>query len=115
VDETAPSAAIRSGSLKCTDQLLKRKVKVDSGLVEPATACDHADALARLLHMCCYFRCSWMIAWLDGFRDGLRLLEEAGLPSMTICEAGEEVGAARRDFAQRCHPNYTGMWVLQPT
>jgi hypothetical protein len=78
VNETALRAAIRSGSLRCVEQLLKRKVPVNSDMVELATACGHADVLGRLLRVCLTVGDAWLIAWLDGFGDGQRLLEAAG-------------------------------------
>jgi hypothetical protein len=78
VNGAALPAAIRSGSFKCVEGLLKRKVKVDSQNVELATACGHTDVLGRIVRMCSDFGCSWMIAWSDSFRDGQRLLEAAG-------------------------------------
>jgi hypothetical protein len=83
VNGTALPAAIRSGSLKCVDQLLQRKVKVDSKLVELATSRGHADVLGRLLRVCTDFGHSWLIARLDGFGDGQRLLEAAGATAAT--------------------------------
>jgi hypothetical protein len=83
VNETALPAAIRSGSFKCVDELLKRKVKVDSDAVELATACGHADVLGRLVRVCSDFGNSWLIAWLEGFGDGLRVLEAAGATAAT--------------------------------
>jgi hypothetical protein len=85
VNGTALPAAGRSGSFKCVERLLERKVKIDSSVVELAAACGHADVLGRLLRVCSDFGCAWMIAWLDGFRDGQRLLEVAGArPTWTI-------------------------------
>jgi ankyrin repeat protein len=78
VNETALPAAIRSGSFKCVEVLLKRSVKVGAKVVELATACGHTDVLGRVVRVCSDFGCSWLIAWLDGFRDGQRLLETAG-------------------------------------
>jgi hypothetical protein len=90
VNETALSAAIRSGSLKCVEWLLKRKVKVDSKIVELATACGHTDVLGRIVRVCSDFGCSWVIAWFDGFRDGQRLLEVTGA-TPTWTESGVEL------------------------
>jgi hypothetical protein len=78
VNQTALPAAIRSGSLKCVEGLLKRKVKVTSEMVELATACGHTDVLGMIIGVCSDFGCSWLIAWSDCFRDGQRLLEAAG-------------------------------------
>jgi ankyrin repeat protein len=78
VNETALPAAIRSGSFRCVEQLLARKVKVDSGLLEFATACGHADVLGLLLRVCTDYSTSCVIAWLDGFGDGLRVMKAAG-------------------------------------
>jgi hypothetical protein len=78
VNETALPAAIRSGSLRCVEELLLRKVKVDSEVLELATACGHADVLGRLLGVCSDFGNSWLAACLDDFGDGQRLLEAAG-------------------------------------
>jgi hypothetical protein len=82
VNETALPAAIRSGSLRCAECLLERKVKVDSEVLELATACGHGDILGRLLRVCTGFGNSWLIARLDGFGDGQRLLETAGAISL---------------------------------
>jgi hypothetical protein len=85
VSKTALPAAIRSGSFKCVELLLARNVKVDSSVIELATACGHADVLGRLLRVCSDFGCSWMIGWLDGFGDGQRLLQAAGAgPTWTV-------------------------------
>jgi hypothetical protein len=60
------------------ERLLERKVTVDSELVELATACGHADVLGRVVRECSDFGDAWLIAWLDDFGDGLRVLEAAG-------------------------------------
>jgi ankyrin repeat protein len=78
VNEAALPAAIRSGSFKCVERLLERKVNVTSRMLELAVACGHADLLGRLLRVCFGFGDAWLISWPDTFGDGQRILEEAG-------------------------------------
>jgi hypothetical protein len=68
--------AIRSGSFKCVEKVLQREVKLDADAVELATACGHADVLGLLLRdFAGDVGDAWLIAWLDGFKSGLRVLE----------------------------------------
>jgi ankyrin repeat protein len=79
VNPSALVEAIRSGSFKCVEKVLKRKVEVNAKAIELAAACGHADVLRLLLrHSSGDVGDSWLIAWLDGFEAGLRLLEAAG-------------------------------------
>jgi hypothetical protein len=78
VPQAALFAAVRSGSFRCVDWLLLHGVRVSAEVVELAVSCRHCDVLARLLAMAPHFGCAWMIAWGDGFPDGMRLLNRLG-------------------------------------
>jgi hypothetical protein len=77
LNDTCLATAIQSGSFRCVERLLKRRVPVDCAALELATACGHDDILGRLLTVCPDFGCAWMIAWMYDLKGGLRLLERA--------------------------------------
>jgi hypothetical protein len=77
VPQSALPVAIKSGSFRCVDWLLSHGVAVSPEIVELAVSCGHSDVLARLLPLTRHFGCAWIIAWGNGFRDGLRVLQNA--------------------------------------
>jgi hypothetical protein len=85
ITTTVLPAAVRSGSFKCVEKLIDRHVAVDRELIELATASGHADVLDLLIRVSHEFGDSWVIAWLNGFGDGIRVLERAGAtPQWTL-------------------------------
>jgi ankyrin repeat protein len=76
-NDTCLVAAIQSGSFRCVQRLLQRRVPVDCGALELATACGHADIMRLLMNLLSDFGCAWMIAWMYRFDPGLLLLKHA--------------------------------------